>query len=262
MPLGSDALDLHVVVEGDGPWLLLLHGFSHDHRYWRQQRDALAAGYHVVLADLRGHGASPASRDVAYGPVEHLADVVGLLDRFGIASTHLLGTHTGAAVGLLLALEHPERVASLILEGAVIPGAPLAPNDTALARERAIARERGVAAARADWFEQPFFDGIRREERSDAMRAIMDEFSGAPWLTDAVSAPVPPVVERLRSLRQPVSLINGADDLPEFLDVARLLERDLPNARRYLVPGTGAFPSWERPEAVTPLLLRILAEHD
>lgn len=256
------AIDLHADVVGDGPWLVLLHGFSHDLRYWRQQRDALAAGHRLVLVDLRGHGASPGPDDVAYGHAEHVADVVGLLDRLGIASAHILGTHTGAAVGLLLALEHPGRVASLILEGAVIPGAPLAVNDAALARERAIARERGIAAARADWFEQPFFDGIRRGGRSDAMRAIMDEFSGAPWLTGAVPAPVPPVGERLRSLRQPVSLVNGADDLPEFLDIARRLERELPNARRYLVPDAGAFPSWERPEAVTPLILRILADHD
>ena len=258
----SEALDLHATVEGDGPWLLLLHGFSHDHRYWQSQRAALATGHRIVLADLRGHGGSPAPEDAAYGPAEHLADVVHLLDRLGIASAHVLGTHTGAGIGLLLALEHPDRVASLILEGAVIPGAPLAPNDAALARERAIAREQGVAAARADWFEQPFFDGARRGPGAAALRAIMDEFSGAPWLTDAVQALVPPVTERLGSLRQPVSLVNGAGDLPEFLDVARLLERELPHVRRYLVPGAGGFPSWERPDAVTPLLLRILEEHD
>ncbi len=257
-----EAFDLHAVVEGDGPWLLLLHGFSHDHRYWRRQRQMLAARHCVVLADLRGHGASPAPEDVAYGPAEHLADVVRLLDRLGIASAHVLGTHTGAGVGLLLALEYPDRVASLILEGAVIPGAPLAPNDAALARERAIAREQGLAAARADWFQQPFFDGVRGENRAAPLRSIMDEFSGVPWLTDAAPAPVPPVVERLGALRQPVSLINGAGDLSEFLDTARQLEHGLPHARRYLVPGAGAFPSWEQPDAVTPLLLRILEEHD
>ncbi len=256
------ALDLHAVVDGDGPWLLLLHGFSHDRRYWRSQRAPLAASYRTVLADLRGHGGSPAPEDVAYGHAEHLADVVRLLDRLGIASTHVVGTHTGAAVGLLLALEHPDRVASLILEGAVIPGAQLAPNDVALARERAIAREQGVAAARADWFEQPFFDGARRGTRAGALREMMDEFSGSPWLARVDPAPVPPVVGRLGSLRQPVTLINGAGDLPEFLDVARQLEHALPHARRYLVPGAGAFPFWERPEAVTPLLLRVLGEHD
>ncbi|HQZ90400.1 MAG TPA: alpha/beta fold hydrolase [Thermomicrobiales bacterium] len=257
-----DPVDLRAVVEGDGPWLLLLHGFSHDHRYWRAQRGTLASSCRLVLADLRGHGGSPSPIDIAYGPVEHLVDVIRLLDRLGVASAHILGTHTGAGVGLLLALEHPDRVASLILEGAVIPGMPLAPNDAALIRMREIARDRGVVAARASWFEQPFFDGVRREANAAELREIMDEFSGAPWRADAGQSPVPPIVDRLGSLRQPVSLINGADDLTEFLDTARQLERELPHARRYLIPGAGAFPAWERPDAVTPLLLRILEEHD
>lgn len=258
----SQAVDLHVVAEGDGPTLLLLHGFSHDHRYWQLQRPSLAEAHRIIVADLRGHGASPAPRDAAYGPSEHLADVVRLLDRLDIACAHVLGTHTGAGVGLLLALEHPGRVASLILEGAVIPGAPLAPNDDALARERDIAGRQGVAAARADWFEQPFFAGARRSARSAELREIMDEFSGVPWLTSATPAPVPPVFERLGSIRQQVTLINGADDLPEFLDIARLLEREIPNARRYGVPEAGAFPAWEQPKAATSVMLRALAEHD
>jgi pimeloyl-ACP methyl ester carboxylesterase len=59
-----------------------------------------------------------------------------------------------------------------------------------------------------------------------------------------------------------VALINGTEDLPEFLDVARLLERSLPHASRYAIPDAGCFAAWERPEAVTPLLVRILEEFD
>ncbi|MCO5177615.1 MAG: alpha/beta hydrolase [Thermomicrobiales bacterium] len=255
------AVDLHAEVVGEGPAVLLLHGFSHGLAYWRAQRPVLAQTHRLILADLRGHGQSPAP-DAAYGPAEHLADVVALLDRLDVPCVHIIGTHTGASVGLLMALEQPDRVASLVLEGAVIPGAPLASVDDALARERRIAAEQGLDAARADWFDLPFFDGARRGAAADEMRALIATFSGVPWQVAHPPQPVGPVVERFGEVRQPVALINGADDLPEFLDTARLLERSLPSANRYVIPDAGGFAAWERPEAVTPLLARILEAFD
>ena len=259
--MSIEAVDLHGEIVGEGPAVLLLHGFSHGLAYWRAQRPVLAQTHRLILADLRGHGQSPAP-DAAYGHAEHLADVVRLLDRLDVACVHVIGTHTGAGVGLLMALEHPDRVASLILEGAVIPGAAMASVDDALARERQITAEHGLDAARADWFTLPFFDGARRGAAADEMRTLISGFSGVPWQSAHAPEPVRPVAERLAGVRQPVALINGTEDLPEFLDVARLLERSLPHASRYAIPDAGCFAAWERPEAVTPLLVRILEEFD
>ncbi|HYI16102.1 MAG TPA: alpha/beta fold hydrolase, partial [Thermomicrobiales bacterium] len=108
-------------VEGDGPWLTLLHGFSQHLAVWDPQVRRLAGAFRLLRVDLRGHGGSSIP-NAAYGPVEYAADVLAVLDRLGIGATHLWGTHTGAGVGLLLAGQQPERVATLALEGAVIPG--------------------------------------------------------------------------------------------------------------------------------------------
>jgi pimeloyl-ACP methyl ester carboxylesterase len=252
-------------VEGDGPWLTLLHAFSQDSRVWDAQRAALAPHFRLILPDLRGHGRSDAPAS-GYGPVEYMDDLLAVLDHVGARSTHVWGTHTGASVALLLAVEHPERVASLTLEGAVIPGVSMSSVEEGHGRARQIARDAGVEQANADWFDNArFFDGMHQHperRRLAAQREIVLGFSGQPWLADTPPQPVPDVLRRLATLRQPAILINGGDDLPDFLATAEMLERTLPNARRYVIPGAGAFPAWEEPEAVTPLVQHFLEDID
>lgn len=250
-------------VRGDGPALVLAHGFGHDRHYWSAQLRALEPRYHLVAVDLRGHGRSPAPV-AGYGASEYAADVLALLDRLGAGMVHWCGTHTGASVGLLLAAEWPERIASLILEGAVIPGVPVPAVEWAQARARELAVEQGPDAARVWWLnESGFFDAIARDpetHRCDEHAAMIARFSCAPWLAGTAPAPVPDVVGRLRELRQPVMLINGAGDLPDFHATADTLARELRNVRRIVIPGAGAFPAWERPDAVTPLIDGFLSE--
>ncbi len=244
-------------VDGTGPWLTLLHGFSQNLRTWEPQVQRLAGSFRLLRIDLRGHGGSsiPAA---TYGPVEYAADVLAVLDALGIGATHLWGTHTGAGVGLLLALQHPERIATLALDGAVIPGTPQPAVDEWQARAREIARRDGIAAALRFWFdESPFFTGI---EHADEQRAIVEAFDGAPWLTIEPAQPVPDVRAMLPSIRHQTLIVNGAYDLPEFLTTAELLERELPNARRYIIPNAGPFAAWDAPDAVTPLVAQFLEQ--
>jgi 3-oxoadipate enol-lactonase len=261
----SGAIEIHCHVEGAGPWLTLLHGFSQDLHVWDAQVERLAGRFRLLRIDLRGHGGSSAPAN-GYGPVEHAADLLAVLDALSIAATHLWGTHTGAAIGLLLAIEHPDRVGSLVLEGPVIPGVATPAVDEWQSRASSVARRDSVAAARSLWFDQaPFFAAIRHDperRRAAAHRGIIDRFSGAPWLATEPALPVPDVRNRLSSIRHRTLIVNGAADLPEFLATAELLERELSSSRRYLVPAAGAFPAWEAPDAVTPLVAQFLDDDD
>lgn len=245
-------------VDGTGPWLVLVHGLSQNHMLWSGQLALLAEQYRMLRVDLRGHGYSSAPAG-GYGQVEYLDDVLAVLDHLGIGRCYWWGTHTGAALGLLLAALHPQRVVALVLDGAVIPGRvpPAVERHNAWARE--LARNAGLEQVLEAWFEQgEWFAGMRSapaQRRMLAHKDLIMAFSGAPWLTDAPAQPVPPVADRLHDIRQPTLLINGADDLPDFLEIAARLERTLPNATRYLVPGAGGFPCWEEPEAVTVAVL-------
>lgn len=103
---------LNVVIAGEGPDVLLVHGFPDDHTVWRKTIPALvAAGYRVIAPDTRGCGESSIAAKVNDYRVETLvADLIGVLDQLGIAKVRLVAHDWGAAIAWQLVLAHPERV--------------------------------------------------------------------------------------------------------------------------------------------------------
>jgi pimeloyl-ACP methyl ester carboxylesterase len=103
---------LNVIVEGEGPDVLLVHGFPDDHTVWRHQIPALvAAGYRVIAPDTRGCGESAIPTRTSDFKIEKLvADLVGVLDALGIDKVRLVAHDWGAVQAWHLALWHPERV--------------------------------------------------------------------------------------------------------------------------------------------------------
>lgn len=107
-----NGIEMHVVIEGEGTDVLLLHGFPDSHEIWRHQIPALvAAGYRVIAPDLRGFGLSEMSPKVSDYRLDNLVkDVVSLLDVLGIQKVRLVAHDWGAVIGWQLALKHRERV--------------------------------------------------------------------------------------------------------------------------------------------------------
>jgi pimeloyl-ACP methyl ester carboxylesterase len=101
---------------GDGPSVLLLHGFPDSKALWRHQIPALAAaGYRVIAPDLRGFGASDRPEGVEHYRMELLAgDVLGILDALDIGSATVVGHDWGSALGWGLAGLAPERVGRFV----------------------------------------------------------------------------------------------------------------------------------------------------
>lgn len=90
----GDGIDLHVTEQGQGPAVLLCHGFPETSHAWRHQLPALAdAGFRAIAPDLRGYGDSSAPRDPALYSVLHLVgDLVGLLDALEIDQAVTVGS--------------------------------------------------------------------------------------------------------------------------------------------------------------------------
>jgi pimeloyl-ACP methyl ester carboxylesterase len=109
--LNVNGLRMHVVSAGQGPAVLLLHGFPDTHIVWRKQIPVLAeAGFRVIAPDLRGYGKTDAPADVqAYAMAQLRADVLALLDALGLDKVSLVGHDWGAALGWQLCLAAPER---------------------------------------------------------------------------------------------------------------------------------------------------------
>ncbi|HEX5400889.1 MAG TPA: alpha/beta hydrolase [Pseudonocardiaceae bacterium] len=113
-----DGVRIHAVVGGDGPPVLLLHGYPQTHAMWHLVAPALARDHTVVLADLRGYGDSgkPAASPENYAKREMARDQVALMALLGFERFALVGHDRGARVAHRLALDSPaavERVAFL-----------------------------------------------------------------------------------------------------------------------------------------------------
>lgn len=243
------------------PLLAMVHGATQDRRAFSAQVPFFAPRFRLLLIDLPGHGES-ASLPGPYDFETHAGAVAAAIERAGGGPVHYWGTHTGAGVGLMLIERMPGRLASLVLEGAVLPDAPLPSITAAYAEARDIARRDGVAAARAHWFDHaPFFARMREAPqacRAAEHRAIIEGFGGSLWLDDSPPRPQRFDLARAAAASPPVLLVNGEADLPDFLALAQHLEGLLPDARRALIPGAGGFPLWETPDRVNPVVMEFL----
>lgn len=126
----SNGVDLAVYESGDGPPVILLHGFPEIAFSWRHQLAALsAAGYRVVAPDQRGYGRSTVPDRVEdYRMAELAADITGLMDACDIATAAIVGHDWGALVAWHLALTCPARIERLaILNVPLTARAPVDP---------------------------------------------------------------------------------------------------------------------------------------
>ena len=122
-----NGIDVHYVEEGQGPLVVLCHGFPHIWFSWRHQIPAIAAaGWRVVAPDMRGMGQTEAPADPAAYDVDHtVGDLVGLLDHLGEERAVFIGLDFGLFAIYDLAYRHPERVAAIIgLENPAWPHNP------------------------------------------------------------------------------------------------------------------------------------------
>ena len=111
----TNGITLHAQVAGNGPLLLLVHGWPELSYSWRHQISPLAqAGFTVCAVDVRGYGQSdrPAPVD-AYAMTELMADLLGVIDHFGEESAVLIGHDWGGPIVWNTALAFPERISAV-----------------------------------------------------------------------------------------------------------------------------------------------------
>lgn len=111
----------HVVVGGEGPPVLLVHGWPETWYAWRMVMPALAEDFEVIAVDQRGIGLSDKPRD-GYDIGTLANDLVALMDALGHGEFALYGTDTGMPIAHALAADHPERVERLVVSEAFLPG--------------------------------------------------------------------------------------------------------------------------------------------
>jgi pimeloyl-ACP methyl ester carboxylesterase len=114
-------LRLHAVIGGDGPPLLLIHGWPETWYAWRMVMPTLAEDFEVIAVDQRGIGLSDKPHD-GYDIGTLASDLVALMDALDHAEFAVYGTDTGMLIAHALAADHPERVKRLVVSEAFLPG--------------------------------------------------------------------------------------------------------------------------------------------
>ena len=110
-------IQLHCIERGEGFPLILLHGNGEDGTYFSGQMGPFSEHFRVIAVDTRGHGRSPRG-DAPFTIRQFADDLLAFMDARGIPRAHLLGFSDGGNIALVFALQHPERVDRLILNGA------------------------------------------------------------------------------------------------------------------------------------------------
>ena len=124
--IDTGGLRQHVVTGGDGPPLLLVHGWPQTWYAWRLVMPGLARGFSVVVPDQRGCGLSGKPGD-GYDTGTLAADLAALMDALGHQRFAVAGHDTGMWIGYALAADHPGRVARLAVAETPLPGVSPSP---------------------------------------------------------------------------------------------------------------------------------------
>jgi pimeloyl-ACP methyl ester carboxylesterase len=106
----SNGIRIHIAEQGEGPLVLLCHGFPEGWYSWRHQLKALAeAGFHAVAPDMRGYGETDRPEAIeSYTMLHHVGDMVGLLDALGEKQAAIVGHDWGAPVAWNAAMMRPD----------------------------------------------------------------------------------------------------------------------------------------------------------
>jgi pimeloyl-ACP methyl ester carboxylesterase len=119
--IAANGTTIHVRVGGQGPAVVLLHGYGDTGDMWVPLAAELARDHRVIVPDLRGMGLS-AVADGGFEKVNEAADIVGVMDALGIGKADVVAHDIGNMVAYALASHNPDRVTKLVLMDAPVPG--------------------------------------------------------------------------------------------------------------------------------------------
>ena len=280
------SLNFSALLDGQGPLVLLIHGFPDGPETFRHQLPALAAaGFRAVAVTSRGYEDSSCPADGDFSLPRLAEDVLGWMDALGETRAHLVGHDWGANLAFAAAKAQPDRVASLTLIAVPHParlGAEIAADRAQMMRSSYILffqlrwlAEAWVSASDAAFVKRMWrkwspewalgVDDIaavrKRFGRASVAHAALEYYRQALRPPRAEAARITELFGGVQSVR--TLGITGTDDGCISAEVFRRSMRpeDFPGGLRVeTIVGAGHFAHQERPEVVNALIIPWLAE--
>lgn len=243
------------MTDGAATPVVLLHGVGLDRTMWGPVQSALATALdrEVLAIDLPGHGAESPIR-TRVGLAGLTADVAARIpDR-----AHVVGFSLGALVGQRLAVDAPERVASLAAVSSVCRRTP--DEAAAVAARLASARDDFPTSAEASierWY--PAGTTVAAETVEETRRVLLaNDVESYLYAYEVFATGDADVADELDRIRVPVLAVTGADDPGSTPDMSRRLADAVPGAIAVVVPGARHMLPVERPDALAAALIDLV----
>lgn len=263
IPSGNARLSVAETGDGDGNPLLLIHAGVTDLRSWDPLVERLGTTNRCIRYDARGYGETAYDEEDGWSPVD---DAVAVLDASHLDRTIVVGCSMGGGTAIDLTLEHPERVAALVLIASAIGGAPETELDPVVAElDRAIdaADERGDVDE-VNRLEAHFWlDGPGHEGRvTGATRELFLEMNGRALASPEPGDPAvsPGAFSRLDDISVPTLILVGDLDLAHIRENARHAAAVIPRARLVELRDVAHLPHMEGDSATLDAIVDFVRE--
>ncbi len=254
--MAANGVELWVEQAGQGADVLFISGLADEGACWVDQVAGLKDRYRVTTFDNRGVGRS-STPGGPFAIADFAADTAALMDSLGLERAHVVGSSMGGAIAQELALAHPERIASLVLNGTWCRG------DRFL---HEIFRNWMWSAQKADsirdflitvnlwcfspriWNEGTMDDWIAEAQASPYAQSVDAFCRSAQALIEHDTA------DRISAIDSPTLVTVGELDLALPIRFSEELARRIPNARLVVIPAAGHQPFQEVPDDYNRLL--------
>ena len=274
LPLKSVTVNGHRIAyldQGQGPPVILIHGFGGSMWQWEYQQAALAGRFRVFTPDLLGAGLSD-KPEIEYRPDQLLEFLIGFMDELQIPQAAMVGNSMGAGVAIGLALDHPGRVSTLILIDGLPPGVMERLGSPSLRRALTthapswlvsmgnwLFGERMLESTLREFVHDPALltpavldRSNRNRQRPGLFRALLTVGTNLPlWERD--------FAPRIGAITHRTLIIWGEEDRVFPLPSGESLHRTIAGSTFMSIPNAAHIPQWERPDLVNQAILKFLA---
>jgi pimeloyl-ACP methyl ester carboxylesterase len=246
--INRDGVNIYYDSTGDGPVILLSHGYSASATMWTKQVEALSDRYRVITWDMRGHGQSDSPEDPSlYSEAATVDDMAGILRDCGVEQAVIGGLSLGGYMSLAFHLKYPEMTRALMLF------------DTGPGYKNPKAREgwNATAEARAQNFETKGLDALGR-----SAEVRVSQHKSAQGLANAARGMLAQfdsrVIESFETIKVPTLVLVGEKDEP-FLAATDYMAMKIAGATKVTIPDAGHASNIDQPEAFNEAVEAFLA---
>lgn len=247
---------------GQGPLIVLVHGFTGSKENWLPLMRLLARHYRVVAPDLPGWGESERHSDADYGPLAQSERLAAFLQALGAKPVLLVGHSMGGQIVGLMAARHPDRAERIVLMSSA--GVKFAENE--FGREVLAGRNPFEVTSRAQlhrylhivfadppWVPWPVDEALVRRRRADGPfeQSVLDRIGRGP---EAFA-----LQDELGRIHTPTLLLWCRDDRVIDVSAEAIFHRGLPDSRTVLLAGCGHMPMMAQPDNVASAFGTFLA---